>query len=351
MGLERRELGVERRRRRHVDRVGVEGNAGRLHDGLAHHRVPRLVPQLTGEVTSPVPRARPGGVEDRPHPLGHVHLPQPLAGQCKGALAGRRGVVGVDLVDLGGGVEGIREALVAPRPRVELVLGAVPAWWRQGHRRRKLGDTEHAARGCQVAADVRGKRLQLRRRRRVPGHCQPRGVAPRDGLLLLPPDDAEDPRGGVIEQRVHLVELTPDGRHELGPQHRVDAAQQLRRTVRPQCLLHHGLEPRVRRLVEVQRRIAQLGDPSPERGRVLGVEPEVQAERALHLPLGRAGEVRGGDVRQPPVHVGEALQADDRHVDRDPRLGGAGVRADAGQGRQPRVGGIEWHGLGSFLGP
>ncbi len=46
----------------------------------------------------------------------------------------------------------------------------------------------------------------------------------------------------------------------------------------------------------MQGRLAHLGDPVTYRSAMLGVEPKMQAQRALHFPLGSAGDMGGREL-------------------------------------------------------
>ena len=98
----------------------------------------------------------------------------------------------------------------------------------------------------------------------------------------------------MVEERIHGREVRTHRGQERRAQHAVDACHELCRILRAQQLLERGAQPLVRHVVEVERRLAHLGHASTQRAAVFRVEPQVQPERALDLPLGRRRQMRGG---------------------------------------------------------
>ena len=167
--------------------------------------------------------------------------------------------------------------------------------------------------------------------------CLPRRLAPGDHLLLLALDLPQQAVGGMVEERIHGGQVRLDRVEERGAHDGVDARHELGRALGAQELLERRLQPLVGRRVELQRRLAHLGDACAQRGTVFAVEPEVQAERALDLPLRRRREMRGGRLVEPARDVVVVLEPLDRRLDTQPGLRRALVGADAGERRDAEV--------------
>jgi hypothetical protein len=116
-----------------------------------------------------------------------------------------------------------------------------------------------------------------------------------------------------------------------------DACHELCRVLRAQQLLGRGAQPLVRHVVEVERRLAHLGHTSTQSAAVFRIEPQVQSERALDLPLGHRRQIRGGRLVKAPGDVVVALEQRHRVLDAEPRSRYAFVRTDAGQRRETEI--------------
>ena len=131
--------------------------------------------------------------------------------------------------------------------------------------------------------------------------------------------------------------MVGESRDQGVPSRGVGACEELDGRAGADDLLECGLEPLIGDGVETERRLAHLRDARLQRGRVLGVEPDVQAEPALHLPLGRRCQVGRADVVQPFQDVVAALQPDDGLLDLQSRAGRRRVTADAGERRDTEI--------------
>ena len=89
----------------------------------------------------------------------------------------------------------------------------------------------------------------------------------------------------MVEQRVEQLHVLRESNDEGGSSLHIDAGDQFSRTACTDQLLEWRFQSLIRNVIEMERRLAHLGDPRPDRTRMLGVEPHVQAESALHLPL------------------------------------------------------------------
>ena len=138
------------------------------------------------------------------------------------------------------------------------------------------------------------------------------------------------------------------GLQQRGLDDAVDRDEQLHRALGAQRLLQPGFQRGVGRHVEVVRRVAQLGDPLLQPLRVLRVQPDVQAEGVLHLPLGRRGELRQEQVRQPRLDPVVALQPADVLLDAETGLAHLGRGADAAQLGRPERGWLGVAGVWCF---
>jgi hypothetical protein len=141
----------------------------------------------------------------------------------------------------------------------------------------------------------------------------------------------------VVEQRVERLDVRLHRRDQRGPEDDVHRGEQLEGVARANRLLDDRAEPLVRDRVETQRRLSHLGDALADRRAVVRVEVEVEPEPALHLPLRRAGKVRGRDAMNRAHEVVVALEP--LHADLDGQAGrrGALVRADARERRDTHV--------------
>ena len=286
----------------------MERDALALERDLAHHRVARLVPQLAAQLAAELERLVAAVGDDRRHPLGDVHLAQALVGERVRALVGGSILVVAVLVDQRRLVEDVGEARVAAHDAVARRRAGRGAQRRRRGRGASGRVAEDPAGGGEQRAD-RGGPVAVRRHRG-------RGRAtPGDRALLVAQRRVDQPHRRVVGERVRGRAI---GRQRAGERARTTTWPAASSSpVSRACASSSNTrgERRVGRVAGVDRRMAQLVDPALERGRVLGVEPDLAAERALDLPLGRAGERVDRDRVEPPVRVRDPPQAPGRAGD------------------------------------
>jgi hypothetical protein len=158
-----------------------------------------------------------------------------------------------------------------------------------------------------------------------------RGLAPRDHVNLLLQRELEDPSGRVVDQRIRRLEMRTQATREFWSEQAVDACQQLDSRLRADRLLEERVQAFVGHVVEARRGLAHLAHTGAECGAVLRVKPEVEAERALDLPLWCTRQMGCGDLDEPALDVVVSPKQRDVLLDGQPGTKGLLVAADAGE--------------------
>ena len=314
------ELGVRIGGKGELVRYRVPVDAARLEGHLAEHRVPRFVPEMPREVAVYLEaRIRPLE-EGEPEELDDVHLGEPHVEKAPVHL-GRRGV------EVG------QASARVPEPRESLVAAWCPdeldrlarSWYRE------VAAPHAVTPGAAGGTEIRGE-VSLPLGVGVPEGIE-RPLPPIDLLPLLELEEAEQPVGRLVCERISPLPERLDRVEHARLQHAVDAGQKLPRRARADELLEERLEREVVRPVEVVRRLPQLRDALPQPAAVLRVLPEVERQSALRLPFRNGVQLRAEHQERPMLDPSEPPHEPHGLLDRRARTRCVSVGADACQGR------------------
>ncbi len=115
--------------------------------------------------------------------------------------------------------------------------------------------------------------------------------APGDHLTLVGQRLLQKTNRRMIDQRIGPVDVRAVGSRQRRVSDAVESREQLDRVAGTEQLLEKCIECRIRCRIQTRCGIAHLGDARPKGVGMADVEPLMECEAALHLPLGRGGEV------------------------------------------------------------
>lgn len=158
-----------------------------------------------------------------------------------------------------------------------------------------------------------------------------RALTPVDLLALFELEEAQQPEGRLVGERIASFPEGFDRVEHLRFQHTVDTGEKLPCRPRADELLEERLERRVVRAVEVVRRLPQLGNPLPQPTAMLRVLPEVQRKRAFCFPLRHGVQVGAEDEQRSMLDPGKSPYEPYGLGDGRSGRRGVAVRAEPGE--------------------
>ena len=128
----------------------------------------------------------------------------------------------------------------------------------------------------------------------VPRQAGEGGAGPLEHIALFGSQAAQEEHARKIREWIGKRGVPVDRAEEIAA-HDVKAGEQLDRRSELRDLVEQRGQPLVGGVVEAKRRVPQLVDAGSHRAARLGVEPGVQPEPALRLPLGHRRQCEGGE--------------------------------------------------------